>query len=135
MLYTLKKIRKASEGKRWPHVRGKVSDIEEKNSILDIIREKRFVLIYDYYVKDRLHSNDQFNPNKVIVSKKDLFHNPQLRNKDIKDIEGTYIKVFFNPKNPWESMICNKTYFDFSSLLLPSVNTLIITLYIFNSIY
>jgi hypothetical protein len=131
LISNLYSIKQSVNCKKWPHVRGRISEVECKRNLLTPLRGERFRLIYDYYVKDKLHSNDQFNPNKANVAKKDLFHIPQLRRKDEKKIIGTYVKVFFNPEDTWESFICNKVYFEFSSLLLPSLNALIITWYIF----
>lgn len=131
LLSGISSIGRTLKSKEWPHVRGRISDVEAVRDLFSFFRGQRYVIVYDYYVKDKLHSNDQFNPSKVFVQKKDLFHIRQLRTKSIDNIEGTFIGVYFNPENPWEAIICNKTYLEFGSLLLPSVNALIITLYIF----
>jgi hypothetical protein len=135
LFFTAIKLKKAISGKKWPQVRGKISNISIKDSIFDFVLGQKFTLVYDYYVKDKLHSNDQFNPMKTTVRLKDLFHNHQLRSKSFSEIDGTIVKVYFNPSNPWESMLCNKTYFEFNTLLLPSLNSLIIAGYLFYCIY
>lgn len=123
------------EGKNWPSVRGRVSSVDASDSILDGLLGQKFSMIYDYYVSDRLHSNDQYNSSKSIVRIKDLFDNKQLRNKNISNISGTMVKVYFNPENPWDSMLSNRVNFDAKVLLLPSLNALIIVLYLFYCIY
>jgi hypothetical protein len=128
-------LKKSINGRKWPQVRGRISSIQLEDGIFNLILGQKFTMVYDYYVKDRPHSNDQFNPMKTSVKFKDLFHNHQLRNKSYSEIEGTIVKVYFNPNNPWESMLCNSTYFEFNILLLPSANALIIAGYLFYCIY
>lgn len=128
-------LRKTINGQSWPHARGVISNVELDDGFLDRIFGCKFTITYDYYVHDRHHSNNQFNPLKSSIKEKDLFYNPQLRNKSFTQLEGTAVKVFFEPKNPWNSMLCNKIYFEFNELLLPSINAFIITTYLLYSFY
>jgi len=89
LYFSASNIGKTFEAKKWPHVRGKITNVDLADDIFSFIRGQSFNMVYDYYVRDKLHSNDQFNPSKTNVTLKDLFHNKQLRNTSFTEIEGT----------------------------------------------
>jgi len=121
--------------KRWPAVQGRISSVEIKDDLFRKGEGRRFTILYGYYVKDRLHTNDQYNLTEDIITKSHLIGYPYLYRTPIDKLDGKIIKIFYNPDNPWESVISKDYRFDGDKLLIPSSNALIIILYLFYCIY
>ncbi len=115
------------KAKNWPYVTGKITDTEYNPSTFG----DTFSLSYSYFVKDRMHNSKRFDHIKQDIRMSDLFNVLTLKTKSYSQLEGTAVRVYYDPKNAWNAVLCNKVILDFTGLILPSFNALIVSFYLF----
>lgn len=115
-----------NRAKAWTHVSGVVTDIREKRFLF-----RRFLKIeYSYHVNDIRHINDTYSTRKEWCQLGYLMLNPALKNGKPETWKGKRIKVYYNKNNYWDSVISRELKMDTSMLLAPSLNMMIIVIYV-----
>jgi len=120
--------------KKWPHVMGRITEIEFKESFLS---GKTIKLHYSYLVRDVNYRNDIFDYNQKNATEGLLRMMPGMRDftGDIYEMEGKMIRVYYHPKTPWKSVLSNKIEQDQSMVAIPALMIIITCLYVLYSLY
>jgi hypothetical protein len=120
-------INKSVKSRNWPYVQGKIDSTEYNPSTFG----DTFNISYSYYVNDRHHNANNFSYTKEDIRMSDLFSVITLKHKSYSELEGTALRVYYDPSNAWNAIISNKVSVDFTGLMLPSFNALFVSFYLF----
>lgn len=110
---------KLSEARTWPHVMGRIGDVE---MIQNSVRPNRIRLEYSYVVNDIDYTNDIFDYASPVATEGMIRALPEFRDiKKIKDLKGQLVRVYYKPKTPYHSSISRRFEQDSRIVTLPSI--------------
>jgi hypothetical protein len=115
-----------NRAKNWKYVAGTVIEVRERH----LFFKKYYQIEYQYYVRDISYLNNVYSTRKEWCELGSLMLNRVFRNGNPTTWEGKRVKVYYNESDLWDSVIDRNMTLDTSMLLIPSVNMIIIVLYV-----
>ncbi|WP_415912712.1 DUF3592 domain-containing protein [Neptuniibacter sp. QD37_11] len=118
--------------RKWPYVAGRIFDVQQES---DIYGNKKTTVTYNYTVNDIPYTNDVFDhaqPNAEPALIKYILNIDDETPVDKWD--GMMVRVYYNPKNPYHSVLSRKlTQADYP-MLIPSVIVILFTVILFGKL-
>lgn len=118
---------KLSKARTWPHVMGRISEIE---SIKGGMRPTRIRLEYTYVVNDIDYTNDVFDYASPVATEGMIRALPEFREiRTFKDLKGQMVRVYYQPKSPYHSSISRRFEQDSRIVTVPAIVVILSALF------
>lgn len=110
---------KLSKARTWPHVIGRVLDVEV---IQKRFSQNRIRIEYSYIVKDIGYTNDIFDYASPEATEGMVRAMPEFREvRSMDDIKGQMVRVYYKPKTPYHSSISRRFEQDSRIVTIPAI--------------